>query len=111
MPVLSGPRERPAMVFDADLMVGTDAEGVSLAPKLTPAEARVDWTQQASEVDRLIRGLSPYPGAWCMAAGERLKLLRSRAVSTSGAPGRVLATATTCLPVVASRMTLLIRMR
>ena len=61
--------------------------GVTHAAKIDKAEARVDWTRPATEVDRLIRGLSPAPGAWCMAGTERLKLLRSRAVAGQGAPG------------------------
>ncbi len=64
--------------------------GVTYAAKIGKGEARVDWTRPAAEVDRLIRGLSPFPGAWSMAGGERLKLLRSRLVSGSGAPGQVL---------------------
>lgn len=66
------------------------AEGVTYAAKIDKAEARVDWTRPAAEVDRLIRGLSPFPGAWCLAGGERLKLLRSRVVAGSGTPGEVL---------------------
>lgn len=66
------------------------AEGVTYAAKIDKAEARVDWTRPAAEVDRRIRGLSPFPGAWCLAGGERLKLLRSRVVAGSGAPGEVL---------------------
>jgi len=65
-------------------------EGVTYATKIDKAEARVDWTRPAVEVDRLIRGLSPFPGAWALAAGERVKLLRSRAVSGTGEPGQVL---------------------
>ncbi len=64
--------------------------GVTYAAKIDKAEARVDWTRPAAEVDRLIRGLSPFPGAWCMAGGERIKLLRSRLATGSGAPGQVL---------------------
>ena len=66
------------------------AEGVTYAAKIDKAEARIDWTRPAAEVDRLIRGLSPFPGAWCMAGGERLKLLRSRLAEGRGAPGEVL---------------------
>jgi len=51
---------------------------------------RVDWSLPAIEVDRLIRGLSPFPGAWCMADGARVKLLGSRVVEGSGAPGAIL---------------------
>lgn len=66
-------------------------DGVTYAVKIDKAEARVDWTQPATEVDRLIRGLSPHPGAWCDVAGERLRLLRSRVVRGAGTPGQVLA--------------------
>lgn len=66
------------------------AEGITYASKIDKSEARIDWTRPAVEVDRQIRGLSPFPGAWCMAGAERLKLLRCRPVAGSGAPGAVL---------------------
>ena len=66
------------------------AEGVTYAAKIDKAEARVDWSRPAHEVDRLIRGLSPFPGAWVDVKGERVKLLRSRLAAGSGAPGHVL---------------------
>ncbi|MCZ0962745.1 methionyl-tRNA formyltransferase [Paracoccus benzoatiresistens] len=65
-------------------------QGVTYAAKIDKAEARVDWTRPAVEVDRLVRGLSPFPGAWCEIAGERVKLLRSRVVAGQGRPGQVL---------------------
>ena len=68
-----------------------ESAGVTYAAKIDKAEARLDWTRPAVEVDRLIRGLSPAPGAWCMAGGERLRLLRSRVVAGQGAPGQRLA--------------------
>jgi methionyl-tRNA formyltransferase len=64
--------------------------GVTYAAKIDKAEARIDWTRPAEEVDRLIRGLSPFPGAWCEVAGERVKLLRSRLAQGQGTPGQVL---------------------
>jgi methionyl-tRNA formyltransferase len=66
------------------------AEGVTYAAKIDKTEARVDWSRPAIEVDRLIRGLSPFPGAWTLVNGERIKLLRSRLVDGQGAPGQVL---------------------
>ena len=63
------------------------AEGVTYAQKIGKDEARVDWTRPAVEVDRQIRGLSPFPGAWTMAAGERIKLLRSGLAEGEGAAG------------------------
>ncbi len=65
-------------------------DGVTYAAKIDKAEARVDWTRPAVEVDRLIRGLSPFPGAWCDVQGERVKLLGSRLADGAGAPGQVL---------------------
>lgn len=63
--------------------------GVTYARKIDKGEARVDWTVPAAQVDRKIRALSPFPGAWCEAAGERLKLLHSRVADGAGAPGQV----------------------
>ncbi|MGA0616631.1 methionyl-tRNA formyltransferase [Paracoccus sp. KR1-242] len=64
--------------------------GVTYAAKIDKAEARIDWTRPAAQIDRQIRGLSPFPGAWCMIGEERVKLLRSRLAEGSGQPGRVL---------------------
>jgi methionyl-tRNA formyltransferase len=50
------------------------AEGVSFAPKITPADARVDWKLPAHVVDRQIRACTPDPGAWTEFDGARLKL-------------------------------------
>jgi methionyl-tRNA formyltransferase len=64
--------------------------GVEYAAKIDKAEARVNWSRPALEVDRMIRGLSPFPGAWCEIGGERVKLLLSRVEPGDGAPGEVL---------------------
>src|SRR5580700_8794226 len=50
------------------------ADGVSLAPKLGPADAEVRWQQPAVAVGRLIRACTPAPGAWTRLAGQRVKL-------------------------------------
>jgi methionyl-tRNA formyltransferase len=69
-------------------------EGVTYAKKIDKAETRVDWAGLAAKVHNLIRGLSPFPGAWCEAViggrTERLKLLRSAPAGGSGVPGEVL---------------------
>ncbi|GAA6199664.1 methionyl-tRNA formyltransferase [Aquicoccus sp. SU-CL01552] len=65
-------------------------DGVTYAEKIDKSEARVDWTQPAEVVDRKIRALSPFPGAWCEIDGARVKLLASRRAEGSGAPGEVL---------------------
>ncbi|MEH6663236.1 MAG: methionyl-tRNA formyltransferase [Brevundimonas sp.] len=61
------------------------------ARKITPAEARIDWSRAAGEIDCHIRGLSPFPGAWFEGPdGARIKALMSRVEAGSGAPGEVL---------------------
>ena len=50
------------------------ADGVSLAPKVTPEQARVSWDHPALAIGRQIRGCTPQPGAWTELAGTRLKL-------------------------------------
>jgi methionyl-tRNA formyltransferase len=50
------------------------AEGVSLAPKITVADAQVDWREPAVAVDRRIRACTPAPGAWTTYDGTRVKL-------------------------------------
>lgn len=62
------------------------------AKKITPAEARIDWSRPAAEIDCHIRGLSPFPGAWFEGPdGTRIKALMSAVGTESGAaPGAVL---------------------
>jgi methionyl-tRNA formyltransferase len=68
--------------------------GVTYAAKIEKAEARIDWTKPARQVLRHIHGLSPFPGAWSELIGEgepaRVKLLRCKLATGSGAPGMVL---------------------
>ena len=78
-----------ARLDDLDPQPQPDA-GVSYAQKIDKAEARLDWTGAAPHIDRQIRGLSPFPGAWTMIGGKRVKVLRSRPVQGSGKPGQVL---------------------
>ncbi len=66
------------------------AEGVTYAAKIDKAEARIDWTRPAAEVDQLIRGLSPFPGAWFEWDGVRIKALGSALAKGEGDAGVVL---------------------
>ncbi|MCP4821656.1 MAG: methionyl-tRNA formyltransferase [Shimia sp.] len=65
-------------------------EGVTYAAKIDKSEAKVDWTAPAEEVDRKIRGLSPFPGAWTEIDGQRVKLLASQLGAGQGAAGTLL---------------------
>ncbi len=96
------------MLIGADLMVRALAalergsltftpqteEGVTYAKKIEKAEARIDWSKPAAEVHNLIRGMSPFPGAWFEldlgGTPTRVKALRSTVVAGSGAPGTIL---------------------
>jgi methionyl-tRNA formyltransferase len=49
-------------------------DGISLAPRIEPADARVDWSLPAYLIDRRVRGVTPAPGAWTTWRGERLRL-------------------------------------
>jgi methionyl-tRNA formyltransferase len=69
-------------------------EGVTYAPKIDKAEARIDFSRSAQEVHNLIRGLSPFPGAWLEVGSngkpERIKVLRAVLAEESGKTGTVL---------------------
>lgn len=65
------------------------ADGVSLAPKITVADARVDWTAPALHVDRRIRSCTPAPGAWTTFRDKRVKLGPVTPTDETLAPGEV----------------------
>lgn len=65
-------------------------EGVTYAHKIDKAEARIDWCEPAADIDRKIRGLSPFPGAFIEIDGQRIKLLASRYMDQTGTPGQLL---------------------
>lgn len=67
--------------------------GVTYAKKIDKAEAKIDWNQTADEIDRLIRGLNPFPGAYFEYQNERIKLWEAAVEVHDGevkAPGAVL---------------------
>ena len=66
--------------FDSLTPVPQPQEGVTYAEKIDKAEAAIDWSNDAAEIDRQIRGLSPFPGAWTTHSGRRLKFLACRRV-------------------------------
>ncbi|WP_449350182.1 methionyl-tRNA formyltransferase [Streptomyces shaanxiensis] len=65
------------------------SEGITVAPKITVEDARVDWAAPALRVDRVVRGCHPSPGAWTTFRGERLKLIQVQPATdrTDLAPG------------------------
>ncbi|MDN5761533.1 MAG: methionyl-tRNA formyltransferase [Microlunatus sp.] len=98
----SGDLLRRLSVSGADLLVATldgiadgslsaqpqGAEGVTLAPKITVADARIDWSRPATDLDRLVRACAPAPGAWTTFRGDRFKINSATPVTDSDtAPG------------------------
>ena len=69
-------------------------DGVTYAKKIEKAESRIDWSKPAAEVHNLIRGMSPFPGAWFElelgGVATRVKALRSTLAEGFGAPGTIL---------------------
>jgi len=68
--------------------------GITYAAKISKAESRIDFAKPARDVHNLIRGISPFPGAWFEISqggiNERIKVLRSALADGAGAPGEVL---------------------
>jgi methionyl-tRNA formyltransferase len=65
--------------------------GATYAAKIDKAEARIDWSLTAEQIERQVRAFNPVPGAWFEANGERIKLLEAAVGSNaSGKPGEVL---------------------
>jgi len=74
--------------------VPQSADGVSIAPKVTVEDARIDWSAPAMRVDRLIRGCTPAPAAWTTFRGQRLRIgpARARSGERTLKPGEIRAT-------------------
>ena len=65
-------------------------DGVTYAQKIGKAEAQVDWSQSAAELDRHIRAFNPFPGAQAQFGGQTVKLWRAAPVEGSGEKGQIL---------------------
>ncbi|KAF0117403.1 MAG: methionyl-tRNA formyltransferase [Rhodospirillaceae bacterium] len=63
------------------------AAGVCAAKKIVESEGRIDWTLAASTLSALVRGFSPWPGAFCLHDGTRLRILMAEVVAGDGAGG------------------------
>lgn len=54
--------------------IAQPADGITIAPKITVEDAQVKWGDPAFAVDRRVRAMTPFPGAWSTFRGERVKL-------------------------------------
>lgn len=64
--------------------------GATYAAKIDKGEARIDWSKPAELIEREVRAFAPYPGSWFEFDGERIKVLRARAIGVNGFDGTVL---------------------
>lgn len=83
--------ELPAILSGGCEAVEQDEALATYAPKITTADARLDWNLDAAGLARRIRAYNPVPGAWCRFGDERLKCWRAQPRSATGKPGQVLA--------------------
>ena len=81
--VLRALQEHPAPVPQPET-------GITYAPKLTRTDGKLDWTKPAAALDRQVRGLVPWPGAWTELRGETIKVLEASPEPGSGVPGATL---------------------
>ena len=106
-----GPRIRLPDVHDALAAIGADlvltvlaynppavpqpAEGATYAPKLSRADARIDWSKPAVAIERQVRAFDPWPGTFTTLGTDPLKVLDVAVADGEGEPGDVLDNALT----------------
>jgi len=67
-----------------------DGAQATYAAKIGKDDARLDWSRPAFELDRRVRAFNPFPGAFCLLAGEPLKIWRATPAAGTGTPGNIL---------------------
>ncbi len=76
--------------LDQLMPVPQSENGVTYAAKIGKDEAKLDFAGSADAVERQVRAFNPWPGAWCLLAGERVKILTAEIEAEGGTPGTVL---------------------
>ena len=97
----------PILAGDCSALV-QDESRATYAPKISTADARLDWRQDAADVERHIRAFNPVPGAWCLLGDERIKCWRAQPATATGNPGDVLAAGADGIVVACGRASLAI---
>lgn len=67
-----------------------ESDGVTLAPKISKSEGRIDWNRDSKMLDRQIRAFQPWPGAYTSLNGTRIEIIEARVSETAGAAGEVI---------------------
>lgn len=78
--------------LEAGTLSGTPqpAEGITYAHKIEKAEAAIDWTRPASEIERRVRAFDPFPGCTLQCSADTIKVWAASVVAATGAPGEIL---------------------
>lgn len=66
------------------------AEEVTFANKIKKEDARIDWSKTAVEIDRHVRAFNPWPGAFFLLGGKRVRVLKGEVENYEGDPGKAL---------------------
>lgn len=82
-------QEIPRVIRGELAAVPQDAEAASDAPQLTKSDGRIDWSEPAVLIERHIRAMQPWPGAWTESATNRIEILAAEVVEGSASPGHV----------------------
>jgi len=80
-------KETIAKLRNGSLSPRPQSGDASYAPSLRKEDGLIDWSTSASEISHFIRGMNPWPGAFCRVNGERLKILRASPIQGRGLPG------------------------
>ncbi|HBU06134.1 MAG TPA: hypothetical protein DEA95_06060 [Nitrospiraceae bacterium] len=76
-------------IKDGSLKPQKQSKEAAYAPIIKKEDGRVNWTKTAPELSNFVRGMHPWPGAYCYLNGEMIKLIGVKAVSGSGMAGRI----------------------
>jgi methionyl-tRNA formyltransferase len=74
---------------DGSLKPLTQVGTPSCAPPLKKEDGRIDWSKSSTEIFNFVRGMYPWPCAYCYLSRERIKIIGAKIVQGSGTPGRV----------------------
>ena len=80
----------PELAADRVAATPQDDALATYAAKIGKDDARLDWSRPAIELDRRVRAFNPFPGAFCLLAGEPLKIWRATPAAGTGTPGNIL---------------------
>lgn len=80
-------RALPLIAAGKLVPLAQDASKATMAPLLKKGDGLVDWKLPAAEIHNRVRGLSPWPGAYCFLDGKMVKIIKTEVIDGAGEPG------------------------